>query len=85
MALIVMVVLLLLVYVVAVSSGTWIHIKPYWKLLGGDSSHIALAAQMHFPIRRVLLLANTHYNQLWECAQSRAFRDGLNTILYFLS
>ncbi len=40
-------------------SGTWIHVKLYRKLLGVESSLIALAAQMHFSIPCVPLLANT--------------------------
>lgn len=43
----------------AMSPGTWIHIKLYWKLQGVESSLIALAAQRHFSIPCVPLLANT--------------------------
>lgn len=44
---------------IAMSPSTWIHIKPPWKLLGVQSALIAPAAQMHFPIPCVPLLANT--------------------------
>lgn len=46
-------------HLMAVSSGTRIHIKLRWILLGVKSALITPAAQTHFYIPSVQLLANT--------------------------
>lgn len=68
-ALMVMLVLLLWVCQMAMSSGTWIP----KKLLGVESSLIALAAQMHFSIPCVPLLANVPIITGFGNVHSQAF------------